>query len=172
MSYAIEAIERLKKQGKIRFAGFGCHFTHDKYFEAFAKYGGAFDICSVPYNVRHRAAEEVIPAAKKAGLGMVTIKPFARGELLKDRDPAGAGAGLARDMVGEQAGRRVHLRRAHRGPREGELQRLLDEAHARGTPTAQQACRLGRLPRASLAGGRVEGRPAQVPGLNGRGVDD
>ena len=99
MSYSIEAVEQLKKQGKIRFAGFGCHFTHDKYFEAFAKYGAAFDICSVPYNVRHRAAEEVIPAAKKAGLGMVTIKPFARGALFKDRDLAGADTGLARDMI-------------------------------------------------------------------------
>jgi len=99
MSYSIEAIEKLKKAGKIRFAGFGCHFTHDKYFEAFEKYGRAFDICSVPYNVRHRAAEEVIPAAKKAGLGMVTIKPFARGALLKGRDLVGADAGLARDMV-------------------------------------------------------------------------
>jgi aryl-alcohol dehydrogenase-like predicted oxidoreductase len=98
MSYAIEAIDKLKKQGKIRFAGFGCHFTAEKYFEAFEKYGRAFDVCSVPYNIRHRAAEEIIPAAKRAGLGMVTIKPFARGALLADRDPA-RDAGLARDMV-------------------------------------------------------------------------
>lgn len=99
MGYSIEAVEKLKRSGKIRFAGFGCHFTHDKYFEAFEKYGRAFDLCSVPYNVRHRAAEEVIPAAKKVGLGMVTIKPFARGALLKGRDLTGADAGLARDML-------------------------------------------------------------------------
>jgi aryl-alcohol dehydrogenase-like predicted oxidoreductase len=99
MSHSIEAIERLKKQGKVRFAGFGCHFTPEKYLEAFAKYGKAFEICSVPYNIRHRAAEAVIPEAKMAGLAMVTIKPFARGALLERRDGPAPGAGLARDMI-------------------------------------------------------------------------
>jgi len=99
MSYCVEAIERLKSQGKIRYAGFGCHFEPHHYYDAFARFGLAFDICSVPYNVRHRAAEAVIPAAKKVGLGMVTIKPFARGALLEGRELAGADAGLARDML-------------------------------------------------------------------------
>jgi len=99
MSYSVEAVEKLKKQGKIRFAGFGCHFRPEQYLDAFQRFGRSFDICSVPYNVRHRAAEAVIPAAKKAGLGMVTIKPFARGELLENRDLGGADAGLARDMI-------------------------------------------------------------------------
>jgi aryl-alcohol dehydrogenase-like predicted oxidoreductase len=53
----------------------------------------------MPYNVRHRAAEKILPAAKKANLGVVTIKPFARGSLLKKRDLAGADAGLPRDMI-------------------------------------------------------------------------
>jgi aryl-alcohol dehydrogenase-like predicted oxidoreductase len=44
-------------------------------------------------------AEEVIPAAKKAGLGMVTIKPFARGALLEGRDLARSDGGLAREMI-------------------------------------------------------------------------
>lgn len=97
MSHSIRAIEKLKEQGKIRFAGFGCHFRPEQYLDAFRKYGQSFDLCSVPYNIRHRAAEAVIPAAKKAGLGMVTIKPFARGALLEGRNPADAG--LARDMI-------------------------------------------------------------------------
>jgi aryl-alcohol dehydrogenase-like predicted oxidoreductase len=99
MSYAIEALDRVKKQGKIRFSGFGCHFTPELFLEAFEKYGRAFDTCSLPYNARHRVAETIMPAAEKAGLGIVTIKPFARGEFLKERDLAGGPAGLARDMM-------------------------------------------------------------------------
>ena len=97
MSYCIEALEKVKQQGKVRFTGFGCHFPPEKYLDAFQKYGNFFDLCSVPYNIRHRAAEQILPAAKKIGLGTVTIKPFARGALLKDRDPGAAG--LARDMI-------------------------------------------------------------------------
>jgi len=83
MSYSIDALEKLKKQGKIRFTGFGCHFTPELFLKAFDKFGDYFDICSLPYNVRHRAAEKILPAAKKKNLGVITIKPFARGALLK-----------------------------------------------------------------------------------------
>lgn len=99
MSYCIEAIQAIKKTGKVRFVGFGCHFEPHHYLDAFQKYASAFDVCSMPYNIRHRAAEEIIRAGKKVGLGMVTIKPFARGALLEGRDLAGGDAGLARDMV-------------------------------------------------------------------------
>jgi predicted aldo/keto reductase-like oxidoreductase len=99
MSYSIEALEKLKQQGKIRFTGFGCHFTPELFLEAIDKFGDAFDICSIPYNIRHRAAETVLPAAKAKQMGVITIKPFARGSLLKKRDLQGADAGLARDMI-------------------------------------------------------------------------
>lgn len=99
MSYSIEALDKLKQQGKIRFTGFGCHFTPELFLEAFDKFGDYFDTCSIPYNIRHRAAEMVLPAAKKKNLGVITIKPFSRGELLKDRDLKGADAGLPRDMI-------------------------------------------------------------------------
>lgn len=99
MSYSIEALDKLKKQGKIRFTGFGCHFTPDWFRVAFKKFGAYFDVCSLPYNVRHRLAEELMPEAKQAGLGVITIKPFARGSLLKKRDLEGADAGLPRDMM-------------------------------------------------------------------------
>jgi aryl-alcohol dehydrogenase-like predicted oxidoreductase len=99
MSYSIEAIEKLKKQGKVRFSGFGCHFPAELFLEAVDKYGKAFDVCSMPYNIRHRLAEQVLPVAKRAGMGVVTIKPLARGALLAGRDTAGADAGLARDMI-------------------------------------------------------------------------
>ncbi|MGD8500261.1 MAG: aldo/keto reductase [Phycisphaerales bacterium] len=99
MSYSIEALDKLKQQGKIRFTGFGCHFTPELFLEAFDKFGDYFDTCSMPYNIRHRAAEKVLPAARKKGLGVITIKPLARGDLLKDRDLRGAYAGLPRDMI-------------------------------------------------------------------------
>jgi len=99
MSYSIEALDKLKQQGKIRFTGFGCHFTPELFLEAFEKFGDYFDICSIPYNVRHRAAEELLPAAKKKGLGVITIKPFVRGALLENRDIKGADAGLPRDLI-------------------------------------------------------------------------
>jgi len=99
MSYSIDALEKLKKQGKIRHTGFGCHFTPELFLKAFDKFGDYFDICSLPYNVRHRAAETILPAAKKKNMGVITIKPFARGSLLKKRDLEGADKGLPRDMI-------------------------------------------------------------------------
>jgi aryl-alcohol dehydrogenase-like predicted oxidoreductase len=99
MSYSIEALDKLKQQGKIRFTGFGCHFTPELFLEAFDKFGDYFDTCSIPYNIRHRAAETVLPTAKKKNLGVITIKPFARGELLKGRNLKGADTGLPRDMI-------------------------------------------------------------------------
>jgi aryl-alcohol dehydrogenase-like predicted oxidoreductase len=99
MSYSIEALDKLKQQGKIRFTGFGCHFTPKLFLEAFEKFGDYFDTCSIPYNVRHRAAEKLLPAAKKKGLGVITIKPFIRGALLENRDLKGADAGLPRDLI-------------------------------------------------------------------------
>ncbi|MBN1343520.1 MAG: aldo/keto reductase [Phycisphaerae bacterium] len=99
MSYSIEACAKLKKEGKIRFTGFGSHFTPEWFYEAFAKFAKDFDVCSMPYNVRHRVAEDVMPKAKQAGLGVVTIKPLARGSLLAKRNLQGKDAGLARDMI-------------------------------------------------------------------------
>jgi len=99
MSYSMEALDKLKQQGKIRYTGFGCHFTPELFQQAIDKFGDYFDICSFPYNVRHRAAESVLQAAKKKNMGTITIKPFARGSLLKGRDLAKADAGLARDMI-------------------------------------------------------------------------
>ena len=98
MSYSLETVAKLKKQGKIRYAGFGCHFTPQWFREAFAKCGKEWDIVSVPYNARHRGAEELLVDADKLGLGIVTIKAFARGELLQQA-AAGGGPGLARDLV-------------------------------------------------------------------------
>ncbi|MHC4745576.1 MAG: aldo/keto reductase, partial [Planctomycetota bacterium] len=99
MSYSMEALDKLKQQGKIRYTGFGCHFTPELFLEAFEKYGDYFDTVSMPYNIRHSAAKKLLPEAKKKNLGVITIKPFARGELLKKLDLKGAHAGVPRDMI-------------------------------------------------------------------------
>jgi len=99
MSYSLQAIDKLKKQGRIRYAGFGCHFTPAGFRKAFANFGRDFEICSMPYNIRHRAAEALLPIAKELKMGVVTIKALARGELLKDADLTGSDAGIARDMI-------------------------------------------------------------------------
>ena len=57
MSYCIEALDKVKQQGKIRFTGFGCHFTPELFLQAIDEFGDYFDVCSMPYNIRHRAAE-------------------------------------------------------------------------------------------------------------------
>jgi aryl-alcohol dehydrogenase-like predicted oxidoreductase len=99
MSYCIEALEKVKQQGKVRFTGFGCHFSPESFLDAIQKHGAFFDVCSFPYNIRHRAGERILPAAEAAELGVVTIKAFARGELLKNRDLNGVDRGLPRCMV-------------------------------------------------------------------------
>ena len=99
MSYSLEALDKLKRQGKIRFAGFGCHFTSEWFREAFARFGKDFEVCSMPYNVRHRVAEELFGEARRLGLGVVTIKALARGELLNRPAALEDRAGLARDMI-------------------------------------------------------------------------
>lgn len=99
MEHSIEALAKAKKEGKIRFTGFGSHFTPDGFLYAFKHYGKEFDLCSMPYNTRHRAAEKLFPIAKDIGLGVVTIKPFARGSLLEDRDLHGPDSHMPRDMI-------------------------------------------------------------------------
>lgn len=99
MSYSLDALGKLKQQGKIRFAGFGCHFTPDGFREAFARFGKDFDVVSLPYNVRHRVAEELLPTAKQLGMGVVTIKAFARGELFSAPAAQENPKDLARDMI-------------------------------------------------------------------------
>ncbi|MGA2258637.1 MAG: aldo/keto reductase, partial [Thermoguttaceae bacterium] len=99
MSYSLEGLAKLKHQGKIRFAGFGCHFTPDGFREAFARFGKDFDVCSLPYNIRHRMAEGLLPEAKRLGLGVVTIKAFARGLLFSSPVAEADPRGLARDMI-------------------------------------------------------------------------
>lgn len=98
MTYSLETIEKLKKQGKIRFAGFGCHFTPDWFRKAFSQFGQAWDVCSLPYSARNRMAEDLLPEAEKLNLGVVTIKSL-RGSVSDERLQQGPDAGLTRDLI-------------------------------------------------------------------------
>ena len=147
MSYSLEALDKVKQKGKIRFAGFGCHFTPDGFREAFARFGKDFDVCSVPYNIRHRMAEDLLPEAKRLGLGVVTIKAFARGELFSAPAAQKNSQGLARDMIAFVLENRqvdccicgVHTEEQVRE----NLQRLLDWAHCRRPKAIGRSRRFG-----------------------------
>ena len=69
------------------------------FLEAIERYGRSFDVCSLPYNIRHRAAEQVMPVAKKAGLGVVDDQAAGPRRSLWQIALDGADAGIARDMI-------------------------------------------------------------------------
>ena len=98
-SYAIEALEKIQEQGKARFVGFGCHFSRENFLKAINLYGDFFDVTSVPYNPYHRGAEEIFPALAEKDLGVIIIKPFAAGSLLKNKDLQGKDKDLPRNML-------------------------------------------------------------------------
>jgi len=97
--WAIEALTKWKEKGVTRFIGFGCHFSRDNYLKCIDLYGDTFDVTSLPYNPFHRGAEEVFPAIAEKDLGVIAIKPFAAGSLLKDKDLEGADKDLPRNML-------------------------------------------------------------------------
>ncbi len=98
-SYAIEALTKIQEQGKARFVGFGCHFSIENYLKCIELYGDYYDVTSLPYNPFHRGAEKVFPALAEKDLGVIIIKPFAAGSLLKDKDLEGKDKDLARNML-------------------------------------------------------------------------
>ena len=79
----VAALEELKRAGKVRFVGFGGHLSARRATALIAKYC-QLDIVCFPYNVTTRKAEGAMAEAAKHQLGLFTIKPFARGELLRD----------------------------------------------------------------------------------------
>lgn len=98
-SYAIEALQKIQEQGKARFVGFGCHFSRDNFLKAIDLYGDYYDVTSVPYNPFHRGAETIFSALAEKDLGIIAIKPFAAGSLLKGKDLKGKDKNLARNML-------------------------------------------------------------------------
>ncbi len=88
-----EILEKLKKEGKIRFSCYGIG-AHSKIEPYEAEVGNLFDCMQIRYNfLENEPEEEVIPYTKGHDMGIIIVKPFRRGTLLnkfvggKERDP-------------------------------------------------------------------------------------
>jgi predicted aldo/keto reductase-like oxidoreductase len=76
---AYEALAKAREQGKVRWVGITGH-SREVMLKAIAT--GRFDTVQFPFNpIEDEWAEEVIPAAKKAGMGTICMKPFAGGAI-------------------------------------------------------------------------------------------
>ncbi|MBF0246370.1 MAG: aldo/keto reductase, partial [Planctomycetes bacterium] len=82
----LELIDELKAEGKIRYSGLGGTTTTEL---AHLCRSGKFDVVLTAYNyslLYREAALEVIPAAKKAGMGIVVGSPLQQGALSRRYD--------------------------------------------------------------------------------------
>lgn len=76
---AIKALEKAKKEGKIRHIGVTSH--NDKMAKRLIE-TGIFETIQFPFNfIELQAEKELFPTAKKLGLGIIIMKPFAGGSL-------------------------------------------------------------------------------------------
>ncbi|MFL5329861.1 MAG: aldo/keto reductase [Gemmataceae bacterium] len=89
---AHEAMEAAKKAGKIRFIGFTGHkdpSIHLRMLETAKKHNFHFDTCQMPLNLfdaHFRSfARGVVPELVKQGVGVLGMKPFASGAILKTK---------------------------------------------------------------------------------------
>lgn len=80
----INALERLKKEGKIKFAGFSTHRNEHIVIDAAAS-RNVYDVILTSYNFRHDnldALNKAISKAASAGIGIVAMKTMAGGKLV------------------------------------------------------------------------------------------
>lgn len=76
---AYEALLKAKEEGKVRWIGVT---GHSRPVLQKAVYTGNFDTIQLPFNpIEDEWAEDVIPAAKEAGMGTIGMKPLAGGAL-------------------------------------------------------------------------------------------
>lgn len=77
-------IDKLKKQGKVRFSGFSTHLQDNlKGLAGQADIGKLFDVLQIRFNwMENGPSKEIIPYAKSHDMGIVVIKPFRKGSLL------------------------------------------------------------------------------------------
>jgi diketogulonate reductase-like aldo/keto reductase len=84
----LRLIERLRDEGKVRLVG-ASHYSPSA-FGALAALmrSGRVDAVQVPYNPREREVErEILPLAGELGIGVLVMRPFAQGALVR-RVPA------------------------------------------------------------------------------------
>jgi aryl-alcohol dehydrogenase-like predicted oxidoreductase len=76
-----DALEKAKKQGKARFAGFSSHDR--RWIKFMIEYFPQIDVVCFPFTTMSKAApkDSLFPALKKCDVGAFGIKPFAAGSL-------------------------------------------------------------------------------------------
>ena len=77
-------IEELREAGRVRFAG-ATHYSPSAFGElAAVMRTGRLEAIQVPYNPRERAVErEILPLAEELGIGVLVMRPFGEGGLLR-----------------------------------------------------------------------------------------
>ncbi len=83
----LEAVERAKRDGKVRFVGFTGH-KHPSIHREMIERGFPFDTVQMPLNVldpSYRSFENnVLPLARERGIHVIGMKAFAEGRMLKE----------------------------------------------------------------------------------------
>jgi diketogulonate reductase-like aldo/keto reductase len=80
----LDLIERLREEGRVGYAG-ATHYSPSAFGElAEVMRTGHLDAIQIPYNPRERAVErEILPLAEELGLGVLVMRPFGEGSLLR-----------------------------------------------------------------------------------------
>ena len=85
----LDLIERLREQGQVGCAG-ATHYSPSAFDElADVMRTGRVQAIQVPYNPHERAAErEILPLADELGIGVLVMRPFGEGALVRRPSPA------------------------------------------------------------------------------------
>lgn len=152
MEEARDALETLKREGKIRAAGVSVANRFDRAAEILSRDAPLFQTVQVYYNLVLRQAEtSVLPLALAKGVGIIAASPLSRGLLSGRYGPQSSFA--ATDV--------------RRGWNAGEGQRAWFEAHALKAEAFRRACAAEEVPPAAAALRFVLDHPAvsvAIPG--------
>jgi len=87
----LSLLEQLREQGKVRLIG-ATHYSPSAFGDlARLMRSGRIDTIQIPYNPREREVErEILPLAEELGIGVLVMRPFGEGALLR-RPPKACG---------------------------------------------------------------------------------